>query len=185
MNLGEDEEGNLIETEEMQFFKMKPELLRWEGVINVKGESILTPSKQINKALELEMYNILIPLLGNMQQERMVLLQLGQPVSLDDLTHGKAAQNLVKRYDKDPTDIFPDPWLEGGDSNKSSVPEEPLFVGPGHQLKQPLREGAPPLSPGTGAGMGAEKVTGQTTPQQSTGFVGKVINNITKPFRKI
>ena len=184
MNLGEDEQGNLVETEETKFFKIKPNLLKWEGIINVKGESVLTPSKQINKALDLEMYNILIPLMGNMQQERMALTQMsGQSPPMDDLTHGKVAQALVKLYDKDPTEIFPDPWLKGGDSTKPLVPEEPLFVGPGQQLATPSREGAPPLPPG--GEQGAERMTEQTTPRQDTGFVGKIINNLTKPFRKV
>ena len=114
----------------------------------------------------------------------MALTQMsGQSPPMDDLTHGKVAQALVKLYDKDPTEIFPDPWLKGGDSTKPLVPDEPLFVGPGQQLATPSREGAPPLPPG--GEQGAERMTEQTTPRQDTGFVGKIINNLTKPFRKV
>ena len=173
INLSQDTEGNLIETEETKFFKVKPGMLKWEGVINIKGESVLTPSKQINKALELEMYNILIPLLGNMQQERMVLMQSGQPFSLDELTHGKTAQNLVKLYDKDPKDVFPDSWMEGGESNQIQAPEEPLFVGPGEQQSN---QGSPP----------PVNEMGMQQPQQGVGGVaGDMVDSITDPFKKI
>lgn len=104
MNLEEDEKGNLIETEETRFFRIKPFGLLWAGIINIKAESILSPSKQIDKALDLEMYNMLIPLVA-------------QPPEL----YLKIAKNLCKLYDKDPRDILPDLWLQ-------PVQEQPLFV---------------------------------------------------------
>jgi hypothetical protein len=64
LNLDKDEQGNLIETNETRFFRVKPGSLSWEGVINIKSQSVLTPSKQIDKALNLEMFNMLIPLIA-------------------------------------------------------------------------------------------------------------------------
>ena len=94
LNIDKDEKGNLIEKPETQFFRIKPKYLQWEGIINIKSQSVLTPSKQVDKALELEMWNILIPLLV-------------QPPEI----YSKVAKSIVKLYDKEPKDILPDSWL--------------------------------------------------------------------------
>ena len=106
LNLDSDNEGNLIETEETQFFRIKPRFLKWEGIVNVKAQSILTPSKQVDKALETEMYNLLIPLLA-------------QPPEV----YNKIAKNIVKLYDKDPRDILPELWLSDNPQQ-----EQPLII---------------------------------------------------------
>ena len=112
LNLDEDDKGNLIETQDTRFFRVKPRFLKWEGIINVKSQSILTPSKQVDKALELEMYNMLIPLLAN-------------PPEL----YQKVAKNIVKLYDKDPRDILPDMWLmEPEELQAQAQQNQPLIV---------------------------------------------------------
>lgn len=95
LNLDKDEKGTLIETQATRFFRIKPKGLKWEGIINIKAQSILSPSKQIDKSLELEMYNMLIPLLV-------------QPTEI----YQKVAKNIIKLYEKDPRDILPDAWLQ-------------------------------------------------------------------------
>lgn len=107
LNLEKDEKGNLVETQDTRFFRIKPSGLEWEGIINIKPESILSPSQQIDKAMDMEMYNILIPLLANPPQ-----------------LYSKIAKSIIKRYDKDPRDILPDEWL----SDQSSQEEQPLIV---------------------------------------------------------
>lgn len=119
LNLKADEKGNLTETEETRFFRVKPETVSWEGTITIKSQSLLTPSKQIDKALDLEMYNLLIPLFA-------------QPPEL----YKKAAESICKLYDKDPRDILPDNWIR--------PPQQPLFVG-ADQLTAP---GGPSEAPG-------------------------------------
>jgi hypothetical protein len=94
MNIETDKEGALVETKETAFFRIKPRFLSWEGVINVKSQSILTPSKQVDKQQELEMWNMLIPLLA-------------QPPEL----YKKVAESIIKLYDKEPKDILPASWL--------------------------------------------------------------------------
>lgn len=173
LNLEKDEKGNLIETKESQFFRVKPELLTWEGVINIKSQSLLSPSKQVDKALDLEMFNMLIPLLQGMAQERMLLLQAGQPANIDDLTTGKTAKEIIKLYDKDPSDIFPDSWLE--------VQEQPMFLNanagqPGTGFAQPQAMGAPQ----------AETMIGSTQPPANpTSLAGNIANGATNPARAI
>ena len=109
LNLDHDEEGNLFETEETRFFRVKPGFLEWEGIINIKAQSLLTPSKQIDKALNLEMFNILIPLLSNPPE-----------------IYQKIAKSLVKLYDLDPRDVLPDTWLQ--EIPAMPAPSQELFV---------------------------------------------------------
>jgi len=113
LNLQQDEKGNLIENKDTKFFRVKPKFLQWEGIINVKAQSILSPSKQIDKALELEMYNVLIPLIA-------------QPPELVK----KIAENIIKLYDKDPRDVLPESWL--------NPPQQQLIIpSPGGAPQQP------------------------------------------------
>lgn len=141
LNMEKDERGNLVETKDTQFFRVKPELLNWEGVINIKSESLLSASKQVDKAMDLEMHNMLSPMLDQMSQERMLFKQSGMPTDIDNLTHGKQAKSIIKLYDKDPADIFPDDWL-AEDGN-----EQPLFV-PAQQPGQvPGQEPQAPEAP--------------------------------------
>lgn len=92
LGIDTDEKGDLIESKENQFFRVMP--FKWQGVITIKAESILTPSKMLDKTTSLEMYNLLIPLLK-------------QPPQL----YVKTAKEICKLYDKDPEDILPDEWL--------------------------------------------------------------------------
>lgn len=111
LNLEEDEKKNLVESPETKFFRIKPSSLSWDGVISVKAQSILTPSKQLDKTLELEMYNLLIPLFA-------------QPPEL----YKKTAENICKLYDKDPKEVLPDTWIQG-QSQELIVPMEEMTQG--------------------------------------------------------
>lgn len=124
LNLDTDEEGNLTETKDTRFFRVKPSGLPWEGIINIKAQSLLTPSKEIDKALELEMYNLLIPLLM-------------QPPEI----YAKVAKGITKLYDKDPKEILPDMWLQ---DNIPMGVNQPLIV-PADQagVPMPMSGGAP------------------------------------------
>ena len=103
LNLDTDEKDNLIQTPETRFFRVKPSGLKWEGVMRVKGESVLSTSKQVDKALDLEMYNMVIPLLA-------------QPPEI----YGKVVKNIIKLYDKEPREILPDHWI--------NPQAQPLFI---------------------------------------------------------
>lgn len=168
LNLDEDEGGNLIETAKTQFFRVKPSALNWEGIIQIKSQSLLSPSKQIDKALEIEMYNILIPLMSSVAQERMMLMQAGAPANLDNLTNGKVIKSIAKLYDKDPRDILPDDWLQ-------DTPQ-PLFIPQMQQdpsAPQPTSGGAPRLAPST------------QVPTEPQGIVGKVMSRLSAPFKGV
>jgi len=95
INLDSDEKGNLIETKDTRFFRIKPKLLGWEGVIHIKPQSILVPSKELNKSMDLEFIDRIIALIP-------------QPPEL----FLKPAKQLCKIYEKDPDEFLPDSWLE-------------------------------------------------------------------------
>ncbi len=110
MSLDKDEKGNLVETADTRFFRIKPDSLKWEGVITIKAQSILTPSKQLDKAMEMEMNNVLIPLLA-------------QPPQI----YSKVAKNICKLYDKDPKEVLPAPWLIDYDKEQQSQPQSMII----------------------------------------------------------
>lgn len=154
LNLEEDERGNLIETQETRFLRIKPRFLRWEGIINIKPQSILTPSKQLDKALELEMWNILIPLMV-------------QPPEI----YLKAAQSIVKLYDKDPKDVLPDFWLAPVEDQSLIVPQEPGGV--------ESQGGLPRQPPGE-----AQRLTSSPSlPAQPQGVAGRLLSRVTGLFK--
>lgn len=171
LNLDTDEAENLIETEDTKFFRVKPKFLEWDGIINVKAQSILTPSKQVDKALDLEMYNMLIPLMQGMAQERAMFQQQQIPNNVYALTNGKTAISIVKLYDKDPKDIIPDDWFKD-----TQMPQtmEPLFVG---------GQGVPAQGQPQG-NQSAETLVGSTqAPANPQSFIGRIAQKVTAPFR--
>ena len=177
LNMDEDEEGNLIETEGTQFFRIKPRFLVWEGIINIKAQSILSPSKQVEKALGLEFYSSFNEIINALAQERLLAMQSGQPSNLDNLPHGKAAKELAKLYDKDPRDVLPDIWFQEQQSPQQPE-EQSLFVSanqpsqasPQAQVQaQPQGFTTPPTTP----------------PEQPQSMVRKIISRLASPFRKV
>jgi hypothetical protein len=163
--LGEDEKGNLVETAETRFFRVKPKFLKWEGIIHVDPQTILTPSKQLDKALELEMYNILIPLLTNPPE-----------------IYSKVAKNIVKLYDKDPKDILPDSWLV-------EMPPQPVLPQPTGPMPFPvegLLSPTQPEQPETIPATEAERVVPRTEiPARPQSFAQRLVARLVRPFRKV
>lgn len=197
LNLDKDEQNNLIETKETKFFRVKPGFLHWDGIINVKSQSILTPSKQVDKALDLEFYNMYIPLLSSLAQEWAVASQVGIGATLDDLPHGKVAKSLAKLYDKDPKDVLPDIWIEerseditetkvGGEDQPPEEGEESLFVQSNQEQDEQAGAESLFVPPNTEAGATtAPKAVAQTTvPQQPRGFVQRAVSRLVRPFRQ-
>ena len=174
LNLETDEGENLIETEETKFFRIKPRFLEWDGIINIKAQSILTPSKQVDKALDLEMYNMLIPLMQGMAQERIMFQQQQLPNNVYALTNGKTALSIVKLYDKDPKDIIPDDWFKDAQLPQAM---QPLFVG-GGGVEQAGGATSPQPQPET------ETLVSRTQPSANPqSFIGKIASKVTAPFR--
>lgn len=150
MNLDRNGKGELIETEDTKFFRIKPDALKWEGFITIKPQSLLAPSKQVEKALDLEMFNILIPQMQFSAQERLQNLQTGQPAGIDDLTLGKTIKEILELYDKDPKDFFPDSWMKEGPPPSGPSPMQQLVTQMGGQAGSqgaPGGQGPQPVAP--------------------------------------
>lgn len=170
LNLEEDDKKNLVETEETKFFRVKPRCLSWEGTISVKAQSLLSPSKQIDKALDLEMWNVVIPLLQTLALEVQLRQQMSQPWKFDDLSVGKTVKSIVKLYDKDPRDIIPDEWLRGMEPQ-----EQPLFVPAGPQQAAPSSPVAPAAP--------QPQLGSVELPSEPRGIVGKISSGLGNLFR--
>lgn len=171
LNLSKDEKGNLTETKDTEFFRIRPKYINWEGIINVKAQSLLSPSKQVDKALELEFFNMLMPLMTTLAQERMIAMQTGGSADVENLPHGKATKNLIMLYDKDPRDIFPEEWLKP--TPPAQQPEQPLIVPqmPGQVPPEQIGGGQPAVNP--------------ELPTQPQGIVGKIVSRFSQPFKKV
>ena len=170
LNLDTDDKGNLVETKDTRFFRIKPKYLKWNGVIRIRPQSILAPSKELTKAMDLEFANILIPLLV-------------QPPEI----YIKTAKQLCKVYEKDPEDWLPDPWLQGPPGPE----DQPLMVPKGEERPEGGAGGETPTGD-------VGRVPGQMNPvppreaprarasaelpgKQS--LAGKIMNRMIKPMR--
>ncbi len=172
LNLDKDEKGNLIETNETRFYRLKPGAMDWEGVVSIKAQSILSPSKQVDKALELEMHDLLSPMLQGIANERLMYIQQGQPApSIDNLTQGKQAKSVIKLYDKDPRDILPDEWL------KEATDKQDLFV---EQAQVQADQQAQQVQQQV---QGITKRPAPTLSGQPQGLGGKIVNRLTSMFK--
>lgn len=171
LNLEKDEGGNLISTQDTRFFRVKPKMLAWEGIINIKSESLLSPSQQVDRALETEMFNALAAWVGS-------------PLPDAAQRFGKMAKMLVKSYNKDPRDVLPDSWMQDQTQNPPLFVQQPQMGMPG---QQPGQEGVPqqpqvqPPAPGAPA---APPVPAQAISQQPNSVVGSVMDKI-NPFNKM
>lgn len=176
LNLEKDEQDNLIETNDTRFFRLKPKMLSWEGIVNIKSESILSPSEQIDRALESEMYGQLVPMLSN---------PMGPQI------FGKMAKELVKSYNKDPRDFLPDAWLQASQTAQPGQPGQPLQPPQGENGEQPLfvsANGAPAGAQPGGQTPPPPPTPGSEPPAQAmsgspSSIVGSVVNKM-NPFSK-
>jgi len=187
MNIERDQDGELMQTREEKFFEVRPEDLAWEGKISITGQSIVPESPLLEKQNILEMSNIIIPLL--MQPYEVV---------------GKAATQILKQYDQDPEDWFPDMWLQAIAISKlppeqqamiqqQQMMEQMGMMGgmPGAQAEPQAAPAKEPLFVPKGGNMAqqtqapqAQKVVPSTNAQPTTqgSAVGKFISRL-NPFK--
>lgn len=138
LNVKQNNEGFEASDKE-EFIELKPEMLPWEGVIEISGESILAESELLNRTTTLEMTNILFP-----------MFQMPPEIAK------KPATEILKVYKKDPADWLPDAWLQE---------QQPLFQPVSAQGQAPA-EGTPP-PPQAETVVPQSDMTGITTPTDS------------------
>ena len=162
----EEKNGQLYESKESRYFQIGKDIslkdLGWKGIIDVVPTSILAPSEELEKQRKSEVFNQLVPLLG--QPPELVL---------------KPSKQLLKAHDEDPEDWLPDSWLE---LEKGTV--SPLFVNsPATEeamavaesgLKTPQKQSMQSRA-GTAPAQGGSKVVPQSQIQQGAqrgGIIG-------------
>lgn len=129
MKLDRDEStGEITQTDDESFFKLKPDDLHWEGIIKIKGQSIIANSELLERVTVQELSNMLLQ-----------LLQFPPELAL------KPAKEIIKSYDKDPKDWLPDVWLNP--PQEQQIPPEqnmetdnqgePMFVDAGGIQPEP------------------------------------------------
>lgn len=136
--------GKLMESREERFFQIgkdiKPEELKWRGIIKVEPKSIVISSVELEKQRKFELFNISVPLFP-------------QPPEV----FAKALQQLYTINEEDPKDWMPDAWVQYLEQDKQS-----LFIkAQGAAPAAPVAEGTP--------GMGQGVPSNQTSMQGSAG----------------
>lgn len=156
-NLEEDEDGNIIETDQEKFYTLNPDKLPWKGTIKIKGQSIIASSELLERVSTVEMANIIIPLFA-------------QPPELVE----KPAREIIKSYDKDPEDWLPDIWLN---------PPAPAPQVPGAEGALPLfvdaataEQGTEDPLPGSALGGEADRVVPEGNGKGNS--ISNILNSI-------
>lgn len=92
-----DESGELIESEDTRFYRFGVDLplgtLDWRGIIRVTPQSVLAPSKELSRRMDLDLYNLIFPSI-----EKMLALPQFIPVLMPPI------KQVLKAYDKDVKD---------------------------------------------------------------------------------
>lgn len=109
LNLKRTETGDLEKTESKNFFKLKEDDFPWEGVIKIKGQSIIADSELLERTTTVEMANLVVP-----------LFQMPREIS------EKPAREIIKAYNKDPEDWVPEVWMTP--AAEQVPPANPLFT---------------------------------------------------------
>lgn len=137
LKLDTDKKDNLIESKEQRFFQIgkeiMPDQLKWEGVIDITPQSILAPSIELERQRKLEVFNILVPLLG-------------QPPEI----FAKAAQQILKINDEDLEDWVPQAWIDFLETGETPQQPQSLFNAPeGEEETMKGKQGMNPQQPQT------------------------------------
>jgi hypothetical protein len=140
----EKKDGKLMESKSDQFFTIgtdiKPDQLKWKGIFKVIPKSIVASSVELDKQRKMELFNIMVPLLG-------------QPPEL----FAKPIKQLLKVNEEQAQDWLPDMWVEYLKQDAMS-----LFIKPPMQMM-----GQQPGMPGMGQQPGVS--SNQTSMQGGAG----------------
>lgn len=106
LSLGEDRQGNLIESPDARFFTigqdMQKTALKWKGRITVKGMSIVAPSQELDRQRKLELFNLVSPVVTMITQA----MSMGQfSVALG---MAKPVVQILEIQDEKPEDWLPE-----------------------------------------------------------------------------
>ncbi len=122
LNIDKGDKGDLFESEKSQFYRFGLDLptkrLSWKGIIRIKPQSVLAPSKDLLKRMKLDLFNMVYPALQAM---------LAQPQNISILL--PSVKQIVKVHDEDVKDWFPEKELmvlgEAAKQPKTPVKDDP------------------------------------------------------------
>lgn len=144
----EKEGETLKESPKDRFFQIGKDIpvgqLYWRGMFKVVAKSIIAPSSELEKQRKMELFNIMVPLLGN-----------------DPSLFAKPVKQLITVNEEDPKDWLPDAWIQFLDQQGQSLfvpnPAMQPQVGPDGQpidigaSNQSSMQGAAGTTPGASA----------------------------------
>lgn len=107
LGLEKNETGIFEPSEDKKFFTIKPADLDWEGTIQIKAESLLQPSKALEREQALQLFNIITPLI------------LDPQINVEAAK--KPIKELLKVFEQDPKKWLPDAWLTGNAAQPSPM----------------------------------------------------------------
>ncbi len=127
LGLGQDDKGNYVDSEEEQFFRIKPEMLAFQGTIRTDISSLLVNSEELEKADTLRLANIILP-----------MVTTGTPE-----VQGPSVKQILQAFNKDPKKWLPDAWLlalklrEPNAEDKAKEAEEKKLSDPTQGMPDP------------------------------------------------
>lgn len=121
-NLEKDSSGELIENDKAKFYRfgidLPTKMIHWRGVVRVKPQSVLAPSKDLTRRMKLDFYNLVFPSI-----EKMVAAPQFIPFLLPPI------KQIVKIYEENLTDWVDEKKLmamyEATTQPKEPPPPEP------------------------------------------------------------
>lgn len=118
LSLDADDKGELIESPERRFFRFGVNIpvgrLDWKGIVRIKPQSILAPSKELTKRQDLDMFNLVFPSIQSMAANPMLVPVLMPPI-----------KQIIKSFEKDVKDWIAVDYLEGLYKAASQPKQEP------------------------------------------------------------
>lgn len=150
----ENNDGQLTQGKESKFYQVgtdiQPSQMKWRGIFKVIPRSIVDSSQTLAKAMKMEVFNMLVP-----------LLQAPPEIA------ARPASQILKVNEEDPKDWLPDTWIEF--LKTGEVPTPPGMNPPaaGQGGEQSGARGGMPM-PGAGSGATIQGATGNTAPQAPT-----------------
>jgi hypothetical protein len=168
LTLEQDEKGELIESDDQQFFRFGTDLpthkLDWKGIVRIKPQSVLAPSKELSRRMKLDLYNLVVPAINMMLQSPQFIPMLLPPTKaiikvydedIKDWIDEKAYMALAEQAAQPKEQAMEPPRLSVSIKFETLAPdvqtqllqkyagieiEQPLFTGPEGATQTPVQE---------------------------------------------
>jgi hypothetical protein len=144
------QEDEYVPSDDINFFPLTPEGVRFNGDIEIDVKSILLPSPELEKKQIVEMANLVVP-----------MFQIPREIA------EKPARQILKAHNQDEKDWFPESWMQPIEEMPPQIDPE---TGQPMQPEQTQQPGPPQELPQSPTLVSPEKVG------ENTGIVGKLAN---------